>query len=128
MSRDPARLLRLHKKFGIGLGRRNLMALDPAGRRHLALDAAGAFAAARSLRDAVADLQPFRHAGLRTKFSPNAPDAIRLQGLADRRGEFGFPCRFVIGLERASDFTSAQRGSSGKNLCQFSFRNTERVL
>jgi hypothetical protein len=115
MSRDLSRLVRSHEKFGIVPGSRDLMALDLAGRRQLALDVARASAPARSPSDAIADFQLSRHASLRTKFSPNVPDAIRLQAPADRRGEFGFHVgsssdfeRGMVSRRRSGDLATAK--------------------
>ena len=67
------------------------MALDLAGRRQLAFDAARPFAAARPPGD-PGHLSSTLSPTLSSEESshPNAPDAIRLQGFTDRGGEFGF--------------------------------------
>jgi hypothetical protein len=67
MGGDLARLVRADQKFGIVFGRRNLMALDFAGRSQLPLNAAGAPTAALSPSDPIAGLELFGHAVLRTK-------------------------------------------------------------
>ena len=93
-------------------------ALDLAGRRQLAFDAARPFAAARPPGDPVTCLQRFRHAVLRRKLPPQFAGRHKVAGRLAERG----------GPPVIARVPNSSGGMPSKNSYALSFQNHESML